>query len=241
MTPQIGHGWVFHARPAKNKTGVQHSFRYPTFNLLLPTENQEFLHRLARGIFLQVRAEDYLEGQKGDLDFLIRSFLKKHCHYEAEQILLQTLPRMLGYVFNPVSFWLCLKKDQLDAVLCEVNNTFGDRHFYFLKSKQGTLEKEFHVSPFLAISGNYDFHFQFSKDKSDIQILLKDQDNVLLTTRLNLDLKEFSEQERKSLWLRYGWFSLMVIARIHWQALRLWSKKARFHKRPLPPKEKVSL
>ncbi len=92
------------------------------------------------------------------------------------EIWLQTFPRVLGYVFNPVSFWICTRTDgKVQAVIAEVNNTFGERHCYLLHKDSGeellsgetfTSKKVFHVSPFCEVRGEYHFRFLFPKDSS---------------------------------------------------------------------------
>ncbi len=145
----IGMGTVMHQRENKNLL----SFRYPIFNLII---NEEKLKastiKFESFWFLQTLSKDYLDGTVQPLSTKIRTFLANKLDYSPDSIKLQTIPRMFGYVFNPVSFWICYKQNNLDAVLCEVNNTLGDRHFYFLQvNKDGSeliLPKEFYVSPF---------------------------------------------------------------------------------------------
>ena len=76
------------------------------------------------------------------------------------------MPRVLGLAFNPISLWYCERRDgALQAVIAEVNNTFGEKHSYLLASKPGSApyeqayetEKCFHVSPFFDLSGRYRF------------------------------------------------------------------------------------
>lgn len=90
------------------------------------------------------------------------------------EIWLQTFPRVLGYVFNPVSFWICTRANgQVQTVLAEVNNTFGERHCYLLHKESGealksgetySSKKVFHVFPFCEVRGEYHFRFLFSQD-----------------------------------------------------------------------------
>ena len=97
------------------------------------------------------------------------------------QVHLHTFPKVLGYVFNPVSFWYFHDEaQQCRAVMCEVNNTFGERHFYLLTAPEsqapltkGMLlhaRKEFHVSPFFPVSGRYEFRFVSSTDRTMARI-----------------------------------------------------------------------
>src|SRR3982074_1008899 len=91
-------------------------------------------------------------------------------HVSADgEIVLYAFPRMLGYVFNPVSFWVCHDTSgNVRAVLAEVHNTFGETHHYLLADENGralvsgetlSARKALHVSPFCAVQGHYAFRF----------------------------------------------------------------------------------
>lgn len=160
-------------------------------------------------------------------------------------IWLQTFPRVLGYVFNPVSFWLCHDRaGGLRAVLCEVNNTFGDRHNYLLARDDGhalgpadevVARKVFHVSPFCAIAGEYRFRFDATPAATRMRIDYDDGDGRLLVTSISGRAEPLTAAAIVRCFFSYPWMTLGVIVRIHWQALRLWAKGLRFHPRPQPP------
>ena len=153
------------------------------------------------------------------------------------EIELQTIPRVLGYGFNPVSFWFCYeakaRESKLLAVICEVNNTFGDGHNYILTQPQNeSLKKEFHVSPFYPRLGRYEFsigeniiikYFNEDQHKLDFLAGLSPYQEVELNQR-NL-LKSF---------FKLPFFTFQVIFLIHWQALKLFIKKTKFYTRPIP-------
>jgi DUF1365 family protein len=171
------------------------------------------------------------------------------------EIWLQTFPRVLGYVFNPVSFWICTRANgQVQAVLAEVNNTFGERHCYLLHKNSGEVlrsgetlssQKVFHVSPFCAVRGNYHFRFLFPQDSNSgansvCRIELHEDGLPLINTSISGSSRPLS---RSNLWLaflRYPLMSLGVILRIHWQAFKLWVKGVPFHSKPTPPEFEVS-
>ena len=228
-----------HARPKKN------AFKYSIFNLLIPVHEDSAVRSLTNEKLISLRTTDYLEGRPGSLFENAQAFLAKEMNYSCDKIWLQTLPRILGYVFNPVSFWYCYKGETLDAVLCEVNNTFGDRHFYFVKS-QNVLDgihqatKKFHVSPFFPIEGDYTFEFKKSFTDTDTRIQLHSGMELKLDTRIRLKLRSFRDVTKSELFKKYGWMTVMVIIRIHYQALKLWLKGVPFFTRPQPPKEKIS-
>lgn len=161
------------------------------------------------------------------------------------EIWLQTFPRMLGYVFKPVSFWFCEKADgTLRAVIAEVNNTFGDRYVYVLNAggqpiRNGqtlSAEKAFYVSPFFEIRGRYQFRFfKSALGGHDLaRIEYQDESGALLLTSMSGASRRLSDREAVLAWCRYPLFSIGVIARIHWQAFILWMKGAKFISRTKP-------
>lgn len=243
----LSHGTVLHARHGERKN----SFRYPVFTLVMPTSEEkqasEIFKRHHRGI-LSLRAQDFLQGKKDTLDLAARTFLKDKCSYVAEEIWLQTFPRMFGYAFNPITFWFCKKNGNLDAVLCEVNNTFGERHFYWIKSDTPIgseqwlrAEKVFHVSPFFPVNGYYKFRFYFGAQNSRVDIsYYGDDDSLRLTTWVAGTFQDLEEARLVNILLRYGWMTPLVVFRIHWQALRLWSKKVKFFSKPQPPEKEIT-
>ena len=158
-------------------------------------------------------------------------------------------PRLLGHVFNPVSFWLGWDaQDALRVVIAEVTNTFGDRHSYLCRA--GDLapitrhmrlqaQKIFHVSPFQPVSGTYHFRFDIRPDRLGIWIDYRDGAEGVFASLTG-------HQRPLTAWgilgsaLRRPFGSRRVLALIHWQALRLWLKGARYRSRPAPPKAEVS-
>lgn len=242
MKPLIwGQGWVMHQRTQKKDL----SFRYPIFNFLIPIDNElSSSHRLSWWPLLSLHANDYLLGQKTWMG-QIQSFLSEKLNYQADEIYLQTIPKMFGYVFNPVSFWYCYKNKNLDAVLCEVNNTFGDRHFYFVKLDQNLqseqIKKVFHVSPFFPIEGHYEFKFDLSEFKSMAQIDYFDKEkNKVLVTQISLNLSPFDSSQGWRLLFVYGWMTPLIVLRIHFLALKLWLKRKKFFRRPQSPIAEVT-
>lgn len=166
------------------------------------------------------------------------------------EVVLVAHPRMLGFVFNPVSFWLCFDKERrLRAVLAAVNNTFGDRHSYLIAHEDGRpiegenvleAKKLFHVSPFLPIEGKYYFRFQVTDRALGIRIDYEDSAGLMLQTALTGVLKPLTDRALALHFLGAPLMTFGVLWRIHYQALKLWFKKARFYKRPEPPTEIIS-
>jgi DUF1365 family protein len=154
----------------------------------------------------------------------------------------------LGYAFKPVSFWVCHDRTgQVRAVLAEVNNTFGERHNYLVAYADGrpiasgeTLRarKVFHVSPFCEVRGHYAFRFRFGPDRWLARIDYfdeQDETRPLIATSISGSANPLSPRAVRGLLARYPWFTLGVVARIHWQAAKLWRKRVPFFAKPAPP------
>ncbi len=243
----IGRGHVFHSRSELAK----HSFRYPTFFLYFRCDQeQELLNQLKKRFFglISFSGQKYLKNEIGPVGKTIKKFLKEKCNYETGTVWLHTMPKMLGYAFNPVSFWICKRDDKIDAVLVEVNNTFGERHFYWIHPETGIdettwykAEKVFHVSPFFPIDGFYQFRFQVDDKQSRIDInFFKPNGDLRLATWVSGQFSYLLNQNVYSIFGSYGWMTPLVVIRIHLQAVKLWIKKCQFYRKPALPQQEVS-
>jgi DUF1365 family protein len=158
-------------------------------------------------------------------------------------------PRTLGHVFNPVSFWLAHDAaGRLRVVIAEVTNTFGDRHSYLChrddrepigRSDTLTATKIFHVSPFQPIEGGYAFRFDIRPEKIGIWIDYTSGNGGLIAT-LTGNRRPLTTAGMMAAMLRRPLGSRRVLGLIHWQALKLWWKGARYRVRPQPPAEEVT-
>lgn len=158
------------------------------------------------------------------------------------EIILVTMPRILGYVFNPVSFWYCFDKEQtLKAVICEVNNTFGETHTYVCAYEQNSIERDtmmktdkvFHVSPFLTRDGGYQFRFALNDKNMGAWIdYFHENGKKQLLTALSGTFTPMTRQSlRKAFW-KYPLVTLKAIFLIHWQAVKLFAKRVEYVPKP---------
>jgi DUF1365 family protein len=240
-------GTVRHARLRP----VQHEFAYPTFCVLLPMRSWAAgkavaLARNRRG-WVSFHDRDHGEGGPDALAWLLRLLAEHGVHDADGEVWLQTYPRVLGFVFKPVSFWYCHRADgRLVAVVAEVNNTFGERHCYLLDGPQvgwgRTLQadKALHVSPFFPVSGGYRFRFARTAGRIVSRIEHFDSEGTLLVTSVSGELAPLDARSVRAALLRMPLLTLGVFARIHWQALQLWLKRVPFHRKPPPPRLPVT-
>lgn len=154
-------------------------------------------------------------------------------------IRLLAFPRVVGYVFNPISVWYCYRHTgELAAVMHEVRNTFGDKHVYVVPltgmSLEHTFAKQLHVSPFMDMESTYRFSINRPGKYLTVAIEQEDGDGPLLRAGLSATRLELSDRNLLRLFLTHPLVTLKAISAIHWQALLLWKKGAAYRKRPEP-------
>jgi len=235
------HGTVFHKRFLPKK----HAFRYPSIFICFPvsriSELKSRFFSINRFNLFSLKEADH--GNGTGIQQWISTFLKNESVIEADgEIWLMTMPRILGFVFNPVSFWWCLDKSgDLRAMVCEVNNTFGERHFYLLMTAdRGVItektelncKKAFHVSPFFEVKGEYHFKFLKEDARRTASIDYKEDDISVLKTVVTGTALPISDKILIKTFMSFGLATLMVVIRINWQALKLFIKGIPFHKKP---------
>lgn len=253
----LGTGSIRHARlrPAVNRfTYAAWFLRLPLRALAERPRSGQWLKRNRRALFA-LNDADHGDGRPL-LDW-IDALLRREGIVDATgEVWLHTLPRVLGYVFNPVSFWFCEQADgNLRAVVCEVNNTFGERHCYLLAHRDGrairwgeelSARKVFHVSPFCRIEGSYRFRFLLTRPDAGgalrfvARIDHDDDDGALLQTSIEGELAPLTDARLLRTLISHPLFTFGVIARIHWQALRLWLRRVPFISKPRPPERGIT-
>lgn len=248
MTAELVRGETFHGR----KGAVANSFRYTVDCVLLDPDRDTgpALFSRNRRNLMAVHDADYGGAPgKGRGTAWVRDVLAAHDLPGAERILLLGQPRVLGHVFNPVSFWLCHDAaGDLRVVIAEVSNTYGDRHSYICtrddlapitRSDTIRAKKIFHVSPFQPLEGGYTFRFDIRPDRIGVWIDYTSQDGGLYTNLIGPRVPLTTwEILRASLRRPFG--SRRVLALIHWQALKLFLKGVPFRNRATPPPQDVS-
>ncbi|MDB5963004.1 MAG: hypothetical protein JWP59_4298 [Massilia sp.] len=261
--PQLCFGRVGHRRLRP----VVNAFSYRSYYLRLPLRTMaaagaaRFGSRLCgrnRFSLLSFYDADHGDGATPLLEWIDRLLRAEGITDADGEVWLQTMPRVLGYVFNPVSFWFCHRADgHLRAVLCDVHNTFGERHCYLLddgfcidEGAELRTRKVFHVSPFNPVAGEYRFRFVRTVDaraggaeRTSASIDYFDHldgDGVVLQTSIGGLAGPLDRRHVLKAFFAYPMQSLGVVLRIHYQALRLFLKRAPFYPKPAPPQQKVT-
>lgn len=164
------------------------------------------------------------------------------------RIVLLTMPRILGYAFNPLSTWFCHGADgALRAVIYEVSNTFGERHNYVIaanpdaRTLHQSTAKRFHVSPFLPMDLDYAFRIQPPGERLGIGITVSDAQGPVLAAVHTARRAALSDAALLRAAIAYPLATLKVTAGIHWEALKLWIKRVPLFRKPAPPEQSVTV
>lgn len=252
MTRAVDHinGVTFHGR----KGAVKNAFRYTIDYVLLDAETDNTAPSLFKRDGRALTAlNDVDHGglpKKGRGAVWVREVLAAHDVDGIARIELLAQPRVLGHVFNPVSFWLCRRGDDdaLTAVIAEVSNTFGDRHSYLVHhsdlrpieaSDRLTAQKLMHVSPFQPVKGGYEFRFDIRDNRIGVWIDYSQGKGGVIAT-LTGTRAPLTNAGIIGMLLRRPFGSRRVLGLIHWQALKLWWKNAQFRSCPEAPTKDVS-
>jgi DUF1365 family protein len=239
-------GTTFHGR----KGAISNSFRYGVDYLLLDPEQGRgpWLFSRNRRNLVALHDSDHggAPGQGRGVAW-VRDILAAH-QLPGDRIALLAQPRVFGHVFNPVAFWLVYGGPDLRVVIAEVTNTYGDRHSYLChRDDLGAIRAEdhllarklMHVSPFQPVEGGYTFRFDIRPDRIGIWIDFTAGNGGLIAT-LTGRREVLTNRGILATCLRRPFGSRRVLALIHWQALKLWLKGARFRSRPAPPPAEVT-
>ena len=233
-------GTVSHRRARPIVYALQHDVYYFALDLAELDDVDRSLRLVSRNRrnVLQFRDADHWPEPATDL----RATVLAHLRAEGEdptgwRITLVTNVRVLGYVFNPASFYLCRDANGiLRVVVVEVHNTHLDRHLYTLRpGTEGphfvaSMEKDFYVSPFIEMNGRYTVHVQDDETRLRIAINERQGDAPLLATSLLLERRRLSDRMLVRMLVRNPLVTQKTMALIHWHALRLWLRGVKFHR-----------
>lgn len=246
-------GKVFHTRTTPRK----HHFWYKMFYLVIESEdlvkgfNTRFLS-LNRFNLFSVYTKDYGFDSSVPLkDYVVGAAIRFGISAsDIAKIQLITMPRILGFAFNPVSFWILTNpQGEVIFVLTEVNNTFGERHSYgchlpnfdpITVTTPILKPKVFHVSPFCKVDGEYTFLFDIKPDKISLKIDFDNDPHSVIQTGISGKVSELLDRTLLNCFFKIPFMTLKVVLMINFHALRLWIKKIPFYSKPQKPTEEVT-
>lgn len=232
-------------------TPRSHAFRYRLFLVYLDLEELPHLFKrfwlwsAKRPALAWFRRADHVGPAERPLAEVIRDHVEQTTGSRPQgAVRLLTHLRYFGMCFNPVSFYYCFdKEDQVEAIVCEVNNTpWGERHLYVLdKSLQvadGQLlryqrGKAFHVSPFMPMDIDYDWRFTLPGERLNVHMENYRQDERIFDATLSLRQQPMTSRSLAGVLLMYPLVTIKVVAGIYYEALRLWLKKTPVYPHPV--------
>ena len=243
---------VMHNRLAPKK----HSFYYNVFMFYIDLDEVELLKKRIilfshnRFNFYSLRDHEHLQlpieqpnTSKNSKEHIVSYIKQNGVDVIPSKIMLLTNLNILGYNFNPVSFYYCFDANN-DPIcsIAEVGNTFGEMKPYFLDKdhlKEKIFElhtaKNFYVSPFFELDTNFDFKLTIPDDKLNIKIDTYDKQERVFISTLTGDKKALSNLNLLWYSIRFPFLTLRIITLIHWHALLLWMKKIPYHKKSENP------
>ena len=250
MTSAIYNGTVIHKR-FKPKL---HFFKYKVFSLLIDLSELDILSKnisfFSHNRFNLISFFDKDHGERDGtslVEWVKKNLNENKINHENIKIKLLCYPRILGYVFNPLSvFYVYNKKEELISILYEVKNTFGEQHTYIFKTNNdktivNNCSKKFHVSPFIEMECHYNFRVLKPADKISVIIDQKDNDGKLLYASQDGNLRELNEKNLLISFISHPLMTFKIIAAIHYEALKLWIKGIKIIKRKFKIKNNISI
>ena len=231
---------------------VSHRFSYSVFSLLIDLDaldqidRQSPLFSVNKFNLMSVYERDHGPRDGSSLASHARKLFKKAgLQLDGGRIRLLCYPRILGYVFDPLSVYFAYdEQERLMGLLYEVRNTFGEHHTYVAPLKPGEQTeagirqespKRFFVSPFNPVEMAYRFRIHPPDETVGVRILVTAQDEPVMAASFHGSFLRFSTRSLLRLCLTIPFLTLKIIVGIHIEALRLWMKGLRLRARPAPP------
>ena len=233
----------------------EHFFKYKVFSLFIDlSELDEIEKKISFFSYNKINLISFFDKDHGDRDgSSLKVWVEKNLNsleIEKSEIKIKLLcyPRILGYVFNPLSiFFVYNKNSSLIAILYEVKNTFGEQHTYVFKVDaneqliKNNCAKKFYVSPFMDLKSEYFFKILNPGNKLSVIIDQRDQEGKLLYASQDGIRSELSGKNLIFSYLKHPLMTFKIIAAIHFEALRLWIKGISLVKKKLKIKNNISI
>ncbi|MBS0245453.1 MAG: DUF1365 family protein [Proteobacteria bacterium] len=243
-------GSVMHRRLSPRRHRLRYRAFWALFDLDEMREVDARLSLLSHNRFnlFSFHDADHGDGKSEPLrDYVDRTLETHGIDCRGGRIALLCMPRILGYVFNPLSIYFCHRADgSLAALLYEVRNTFGEMHSYLLPvTGEAPLvhqrcAKEFYVSPFLDMDMTYDFRVAPPGERVSVVVAADDKRGAVLVASLAGERRAPSDRALAAIFISLPLMTLKVMAAIHWEALKIWWKGMRLYPRPPAPRHAVT-
>ena len=251
INSSIYNGSVIHKRFKPKK----HFFKYRVFSLFLDlSELKELNNKLNFFSLNKFNLISFYEKDHGErdgsslLEWVKNNLRRNNISTDNIKVKLLCYPRILGYVFNPLSiFFIYDNNESLVSILYEVKNTFGEQHTYVFKIGgenkliQNNCSKKFHVSPFIEMDCNYFFRILNPGDKLSVIIDQYDQQGKILFASQDGIRSDLTNKNLMNSYLRHPLMTFKIISAIHFEAFKLWIKGIKFVKKKLKIKNNITV
>ena len=251
INSSIYNGSVIHKRIKPKK----HFFKYKVFSLFLDlSELKELNNKLNFFSLNKFNLISFYEKDHGErdgssiLDWVKNNLRSNNVSTDNIKVKLLCYPRILGYVFNPLSIFFVYDNDEnLISILYEVKNTFGEQHTYVFKIEgenkliQNNCSKKFHVSPFIEMDCNYFFRILNPGDKLSVIIDQYDQEGKILFASQDGTRSDLTNKNLMNSYLKHPLMTFKIISAIHFEAFKLWIKGIKFVKKKLKIKNNITV
>ena len=248
MNSCIYNGIVTH----KRFKPVKHFLKYKTFSFFIDLDEIEKLDK--NNIifsFNRFNIFSFYNRDHGDRDgkslknWVKDNLIKFKISENINKIKLLCYPRIFGYVFNPLSIFYCYQDEKLKVIFYEVKNTFNEQHTYIFKVNDSNIvtqkcKKKFYVSPFMNMDTYYNFRLLNPDDKLTVSIEQKDKKDTILNAVQTGERKDFNLKQLVVNFFKYPLMTIKIISAIHFEALLLWKKGAKYRSREKKIKTNLS-
>lgn len=249
MKSSLQPGSVFHKRIYP----YNHQFKYKTVSALINLDELDIINKL---FLFSVNSFNLFSfffkdhGERNDNNpkyFILKNITKKFNDKTKYTIYLYCTPSFFGYVFNPISIYLCKdKKNKIKYVCYEVKNTHHEQHCYFIKIKKNSekiysqLQKKFYVSPFLQMNLKYKFYLFNKKNIFLLNIDVYKKNQIILKTGISSKTVALNNMTLIYYFIKNLFFAQKVIILIHYQAIKIFIKQKTFFSKPQKNNDTVS-
>ncbi len=241
---------VFHNRVFPYK----HQFKYKTLSILINLEelkalNKLFLFSINSFNLFSFFFKDHGERNENNnpRNFILKNIAKKFYDKKNYNVYLYCTPSYLGYVFNPISIYLCKNnKNKIKYICYEVKNTHHEQHCYFIKIKKNSkkiyseLKKKFYVSPFLQLNLKYKFYLLNDKNNFLLNINVYKKNQIILKTGISSKPAALNSISLLSNSIKNLFFAQKIMFFIHYQAIKIFIKQKSFFSKPQKNNDTVS-
>ena len=180
-------------------------------------------------------------------NFILRNIAKKFNDKKNYTVYLYCTPSFLGYVFNPISIYLCKNhKKEIKYICYEVKNTHHEQHCYFIKIKKKSkkiysqLKKKFYVSPFLQMNLKYEFYLINSNNNFLLNINVYKKNQIILKTGISSKTLVLNSLSLILNLIKNVFFAQKIMILIHYQAIKIFKKQKSFFSKPQKNNDTVS-